>query len=221
MGREEIPLTVEDRGSGESLLMSPLRRRLFLAVATRPCLHVRQLARDVGASPQSVSWHLRRLVESGYLGSTPWRGKSAHYPDAFVAPEDVPILAALRRDLSGQVFVAIRGSPGIRQVDVVESAGTYQQAVLPHLKDLETLGLITRRRARRATTYAPTDLLTELREAYIPREKPYAAWLRSTLEADHLLPRSSSRRGSVLKVTVRPERKDVVLRFPLNPMDTV
>jgi predicted transcriptional regulator len=221
MGREEIDLTVEDRGSGDSLLMNDRRRMVFQEVAARPCLHLRQVARRLESSAQSVAWHLRRLVAEGYLSVTPWRGRSAHYPDRLVLPRDVPVLAALRRELTAKVYGVIRREPGIRQVDLAEAAGTYQQVILLHLKDLQSLHLIRRRRRGKATRYYPTELLADLIGDYAAREAAYADWLVGLLEADHLLPRVVSRRRGVLRVTVNPGSMEVEMSFPLNPARTL
>lgn len=123
----------------EDLLEHPLRRRLHEIVHAEPGLHLREAQRRLGTTWGPLAFHLRMLVQAGYLRQERRGGYTHVYPEG-VGGEDAPVPHPLAR----RVHEALPedGSP-VPARRLRDQVGLSRQLLAYHLKALERRRLVT------------------------------------------------------------------------------
>ena len=208
---------VEPREGGTSLLMNPRRQRVFEYVWNHPGSHLRGISRELDIPAQSLRWHLIRLEEGGLFASRRVRGKTVYYAPWAVREEDVPLFASLSNGIKGRIVRWVADRKRTTQSEIFRGLKTYQQAVLPPLRELAALGLLR-------TWKEDGKRFYELGEAYARLQGNYAAAsgerldrLLAVLKRDGVSPKIQSRAELEVRVQVSSGVEKSVLRLRLAP----
>jgi len=218
LGTEFVLPPVEPRESGRSLLMNPRRQRVFEYVWNHPCSHLRRISRELRIPPQSLRWHLMRLVDGRILAARTTRGKTVYYAPTAVREGDVPALAALSNGMRGRIVRLVSQEKRITQSDIFRALRTYQQAVLPPLRELTSLGLLATWKANGKRYYEAGDTYARLRSAYAGASQERLDRLLGVLRSDGVSPKVQSRSEDEAQVLVSSGLQKSVLRLGLSPV---
>lgn len=129
-----------------SLLLNPIRRRIYEMVCEFPGIHFFRLASMMTTSQGTLDWHLRRLEEEELLRSAKYGGKRIFYPRKLTNVECARAFAALRSNTAQQIFSQVTYKSGINQQKIADAVGVHHDTVRYHLTRFETIELVERYR---------------------------------------------------------------------------
>jgi predicted transcriptional regulator len=197
--------------------MNGRRQRVFEYVWNHPCAHLRRISRELRIPPQSLRWHLGRLVDGRILATRTVKGKTVYYAPWAVRDADVPAFAALSNGMRGRIVRLVVEKRKITQSDIFRGLRTYQQAVLPPLGELIGLGLLTSSKANGKRFYEVGEAYGRLRSEYAGAAPERFERLLAVLQRDGVAPKVQSRTGEEAQVQVSNGLQKSVLRLRLAP----
>lgn len=127
-----------------SLLLNPIRRRIYEMVCEFPGIHFYRLASKLTTSQGTLDWHLRRLEEEELLRSAKYGGKRIFYPRKLTNVENARGFAALRSKTAQQIFRQVIENLGNNQQKIADAVGVHHDTVRYHLTRFEKIGLVER-----------------------------------------------------------------------------
>jgi len=208
---------VEPREPGTSLLMNPRRQRVFEYVWNHPCSHLRRISRDVQIPPQSLRWHLLRLREGGILASRAVKGKTVYFAPWALREQDVRLFASLSNGMKGRIVRWVAERRRTTQSEIFRGLKTYQQAVLPPLAELASLGILRTWKAEGKRFYELGDAYARLGTEYAAVSSERIARALAVLAEDGVSPKVASRGDHEVQVQVSNGVQKSILRLRLTP----
>ncbi|MFQ6126112.1 MAG: winged helix-turn-helix transcriptional regulator [Candidatus Heimdallarchaeota archaeon] len=192
-----------------SLLLNPIRRRIYETVCECPGIHFFRLASKMTTSQGTLDWHLRRLEEEELLRSTKYGGKRIFYPQKLTNVECARAFAALRSKTAQQIFHHVIDHPGINQQKIADAVGVHHDTVRYHLTRFETIELVERFRDGREVRV----FLGKLGEQFVngnfkKNTKHFVSFLMEKLREGCLTPVNVSRNEDQVRLQVNcPDNK--------------
>jgi DNA-binding MarR family transcriptional regulator len=220
---EGILPKVEAKRGESSLLMNPSRRKIFEYICNFPCSHLRAIARATDYSPQTVRWHLGKLMQGGLISEHAHGGKKLYSPlKNIIEPEECGVLAILNREDIRNTFLSIEKRPNQTQKELCKALDSYQQILSRVLLSLENSDLITYEKVGREKGYFVTPKVREIEEAFTSKSKTFEIALMEALEADSLNPsiESSNKNHLSIKLDIGGG-KGPILKINKNPFTTL
>ncbi|MGQ9583124.1 MAG: winged helix-turn-helix transcriptional regulator [Thermoplasmatota archaeon] len=196
-----------------SVLMSPMRLRIFQELCNHPCARVREVSRAVGVAAPAVLWHLERLVRAGIVRRLRVGGRSAYFPAQALEDEDIGFLAALSDAKSAGAARIILDSPGMTQRELRAAARCSGHT----LRALAARGVVECLREGRNRRYYPAAALRQRREAFERRSRRFKQLLISLLSREGLSPEVCGWGPHSIEIRVRTGASVQTLRFLRNP----
>ncbi|UCF08589.1 MAG: winged helix-turn-helix transcriptional regulator [Thermoplasmata archaeon] len=186
---EEILETAPGKRGDYSLLMNGTRRRIFEHICNHPCNHLRALSRALDISPQTVSWHLKKLISGGLISEMPFGDKKLYLPlKDFINPAECRTMAVLNNDEVKNIYLYIAQHPESTQKEICHSMDLYQQKLSIALLSLEGAGLIVHDRKGKRKLYKDSGRIKALREDFDRKGEHYRRLLKIAFEKDGLNP---------------------------------
>lgn len=150
-----------------------IRRRVYEEVLRYPGIHVRGLERNLGVSAPLAQYHLRKLVEEGWVEVHEQGGYSRHYPTrkgrtAHVSDEDMPLVGLLREELPLHVALLLLDHGPQTHAELVERLGVAKSTLSYHLAKMAAAGLVDREPGTTRLRLADRDRVYRLLLAYRP-----------------------------------------------------
>jgi DNA-binding MarR family transcriptional regulator len=216
LGEEE-----EGRASRTSPLMSPVRQKLFSFLCKHPGSSVKAIASGNDISQSTAAWHLRQLMEAGYVSQNRFRRRVTYYPTGLVDPSESELLVLLNNDTAKDLFLTILHSPGLTQRELAKAIGISDQSVQRLVRRMESHDIISRTTDGRYVRYFPSDGLKKAKDRNYRREKEFIKKLLRRLEADGLQPRVLRQSNAETKVEIQRSRSKAVLDLSADPFSTV
>ena len=71
LDKEKVPVSV---------LMNPNRQKILQYLFRYPCTHLNSIARNFNYSVNNTRWHLRKLMETGYINDHKLGNKKLYLP---------------------------------------------------------------------------------------------------------------------------------------------
>lgn len=141
-----------------------MRQRVYDVVRRYPGIHLREIERQTSVSAPLAQYHLKRLVEEGFVDVHDQGGYARHYPtdkgkSASVTPGDLPIVGLLREEVPLHLVLVLldRGpmthAELVGELDVAKSTVSYHLAKLAEAEVIERGGDGKLRLADRERTY--------------------------------------------------------------------
>lgn len=158
-----------------------IRAEVYDAVRRYPGIHLRALERTLGVSAQLVNYHLRKLVEEGFVEVHEQGGYSRYYPTskgkaAKVTAKDQPLVGLLREEVPLHIVLVLLDHGPQSHAQLLARIGGAKSTLSYHLAKLAQLDIVERepgtprlrlaerdRVYRLLLTYAPTP---DLRDAF-------------------------------------------------------
>ena len=220
---EDILPKVEVKRGGSSLLMNPSRLKIFEYICNFPCSHLRAIARATGYSPQTVRWHLGKLMQGGLISPLLSKGKKFYSPlKNILGPEECGILVLLSREDIRNTYLFIEKWPKKTQKELCQALNSYQQILSRVLLSLENSDLITYDKLGREKVYFITPKVREIEKIFASNSKKFEIALMYALEADSLNPDivKSDKNHLSIKLDIGGG-KGPILKIKKNPFTTL
>ena len=217
--QDESLKKIQPQPASFSLLMNPVRLSIFLHLFRYPCDHTRSISRNVGFSLGAVDWHLKKMIQSGYLKTAILNGKKMYWPIELVKTADTPLIQTFRNDWSIRILKIVAccdNSP--KQSEIVEQMHEKQQNVDIWLAKMVSTGLLVKNSRGMGARYrANPEIAVRIRE-YDETAKNTAKFIIQLLRNDGLMPAKYRLRGSRLSVTVMLPTGHRRLNIECNPL---
>lgn len=219
IGRKE-PEEKEGR-RGISLLMNPVRRRLFEYLCIRPCSHLSDISKALEVSPNTAKWHLNKLREGELVVSKVSVRRTLYYPVGLVSQDSLGIFELLSEERMREVYVHLVDNPGSTQSDLAKSMKISSQTATRSTQKLEQLGLASKIQDGIYTRYFPTDILKKKREGNFTRQKTFQKNILKKLDGEGLKPKVVRRASVSLIVEISLGAEKSILNVSTDPFATV
>jgi DNA-binding transcriptional ArsR family regulator len=126
-----------------------VRQRVHEAVTRYPGLHLRGLERQVGVSAPLVQYHVRRLIEAGFIESREKGGYVRFYAtpkakSARLKPEDQALVGLLREEVPLHIALLLLDEGDLTHGALVERLGIAKSTVSYHLAKLAQAEVVVR-----------------------------------------------------------------------------
>lgn len=211
----------EERAGLESVLMSPVRQRLFAFMCRYPGSQLKMVSAGNDISQSTAAWHLRQLMDAGYISQWNVRNKVTYSPMGLVDKEDAELLELLNNEAAKVLFLTILSQPGLSQRELAKILGTSDQSIQRLVKRMEGLDLISRTTDGRFVRYFPSDGLKRARDRNYKREKEFRKDILRKLETDGLEPKIVRQSDAELMIEIHRSRFKSVLELSVDPFRTV
>lgn len=220
---EGILPKVEVKRGESSLLMNPSRRKIFEYICNFPCSHLRAISRATNYSPQTVRWHLGKLMQTGLISQHIKKGKKFYSPlKNIIKTEECGVLALLNRDDIRNTYLFIEKRPKKTQKELCQALDSYQQILSRVLLSLENSDLITYEKVGREKVYFVTPKVREFEKSFTSKDKTFEIALMHALKADSVNPSidSSNKNHFAIKLDIGGG-KGPILKINKNPFTTL
>jgi len=152
-------ISVSFFGQASHVLRSPMRRKIYEAIVTRPGISIRDLARRVGTTWPNAKYHVIRL-ETAKLVETRTVGRLRVTFASGEAYEGlVEARAMLAEPTARRIAIYVVEHPGESLAQIMKGTGGSQRVIYYHLKRLIDAGLVEHSNAARYRGIEPTPLL--------------------------------------------------------------
>lgn len=137
------------------LLDHPARARLVQIVESQPGIHFHDLAAKAELANGTAVHHLRKLSDSGHLSVRRSGRYTCYFPGGRVDPHVAAAAPLLKSDGAKQVLEAVRGKPGMSNLEVAQATGLQPSTVNYHVQRLSQAGLVAALRDGRSVRLHP------------------------------------------------------------------
>ncbi|MHB8603626.1 MAG: winged helix-turn-helix transcriptional regulator [Thermoplasmatota archaeon] len=121
----------------------PLRLQVHAYIRDHPAAHILELAEAFHLTHPTVMYHLDLLADEGYVVSTIWGKRRAHFDSAahFTAWER-EVLALLALDEARSILENVAASPRTFSREIAQRLGVSETTVKRYVPELLRLGLV-------------------------------------------------------------------------------
>ncbi len=177
------------------------------------------IARNFEYSINTTRWHLRKLLEFGYISDYNFGNRRIFYPSNSLPEEDIQILGLLNNKRYEIIYLEIKQNPGITQKELYENLNKKQSTILDNLIILESNALIYSQRDGLYRRYYLSDLI-ETRELKIKKAfKDYRRVLIQLLKKDGVEPEILRTTDKKFHVRIKSGKFLADLIFFFNPYE--
>ncbi|MHA2111858.1 MAG: winged helix-turn-helix transcriptional regulator [Candidatus Hodarchaeales archaeon] len=209
-----------DETESLSLLLHPVRRKIYSILAENPGSYFFDLAKFLELPQGTLNWHLKRLEEDSLIKSIKYAGKRIYYPAGLRSAEAERIYTILRPPTASKIFTFVLNHPGAFQSQIAQGIKppVHHDTVRYHLTRLEDVGLIETKRSGRTVQIYPGQVAEHLQNGSLTAiSDSYVRFLLEKLREGCLHPEVvlQSRKQLVLRVEC-PDGEDMILNFKMS-----
>ncbi len=126
-----------------------IRHRVHQSIRKYAGIHVRGIERQLGVSAPLVQYHLKKLVEAGYVEAKEQSGYTRYYPTAksqavTVTDADLPILGTLREAVPLHIALILLDHGPQTNGQLAQRLGLAKSTTSYHLAKLAQVGIVVR-----------------------------------------------------------------------------
>lgn len=140
----------------KAFLLHPTRRQIFKVICENPGAYFYNLAADLSTeniSSGTLSYHLKKLEESGIIQSEKMDGKRVYFPRKLRSRAAEKMYLILRNDNAEKIFQYIINNEGCYQNEIAREIESHHDTVRYHVEKLEEEGLIRREKERKKVRF--------------------------------------------------------------------
>jgi DNA-binding MarR family transcriptional regulator len=211
----------EEGKRGISLLMNPVRRRLFEYLCLRPCSHLSEISAALGISPNTAKWHLDKLRTGRVVAMKTSGRRILYYPIGLIPSNSLEVFGLLNEKKMRSLYVHLVDHPGSTQSNLAKSLKMSNQTVTRSTQKLERLGLMSKIQDGVYTRYFPSDFMLVKKEENFTRAKSFQKNVLKRLTSEGLKPKVVRRTDDILIAEIRLGPKKGILNISTDPFTTV
>jgi DNA-binding transcriptional ArsR family regulator len=206
-----------------SLLLHPLRRRIYSILAENPGSYFFDLAKYLELPQGTLNWHLKRLESDNLIKSLKFAGKRIYYPAGLRSAEAERIFTVLRPPTAKKIFTYVLNAPGAFQSQIAAgiTPPVHHDTVRYHLQRLEGVNLVTTKRSGRTVQVFPGEVAENLQNGSLNViSDSYVRFLLAKLREGCLHPEvvTKSKKQLVLRIEC-PDGEDMILNLKMSDWD--
>jgi len=203
----------EEGVAAKSALMNANRRRAFEYVAWHPGATATEVARALDASDPTAAWHLRKLVDAGYVQETRLpRARVYCVASLGLAQAEITGLAALSNADAARAFTSVVTTPGLTGTQIADRMGA--SSARASLRSLIAANLVVAVTDGRFRRYYAGAGVAAIERTSARRLRDFGRRLVRKLERDRLSPEARRAPGDVLEIDLRFGDERATLRLP-------
>ena len=219
-GEERIPV-VEEKVTGETVLMNPQRQLIFQYLSKYPCNHMNGIVRDLGLSYPTVKWHIDLLVKQEFVSYMKVGNKNVYFPYNMIAEKDIERFTFLNKDKARELYLTLINKPGLTQKEICKLSKMSNRTVISYLNDLENLNFIKVRKDGIFRKYYPTNIINDLMDSYRSRLNNFRKDIKRKLIRDGLNPVIIRAQDNQLQIQIGDMKDSSILKIFANPVVTL
>ena len=219
-GEERVP-AVEEKVSGETILMNPQRQLILQYLSKYPCNHMNGIVRDLGLSYPTVKWHIDLLVKQEFISYKNVGNKNVYFPYNMIAEKDIELFTFLNKDKARALFLTLIKKSGLTQKEICKLSKMSNRTVISYLIDLEKYGFIKVRKDGIYRKYYPTNLINDLMDSYRSRLNSFRKDMKRKLIKDGLNPVIIRAQDNQLQIQIGDSKNNSILKIYANPVVTL
>ncbi|MHA1215331.1 MAG: winged helix-turn-helix transcriptional regulator [Candidatus Hodarchaeales archaeon] len=206
-----------------SLLLHPLRRKIYSILAENPGSYFFDLAKYLDLPQGTLNWHLKRLEEDHLIKSLKYAGKRIYYPAGLRSAEAERIFTVLRPQTAKKIFTYVLNNPGAFQSQIASGIKppVHHDTVRYHLNRLMNVGLVKMKRSGRTVQIYPGEVAENLQDGSLTAiSDSYVKFLLEKLREGCLHPEVviQSKKQLVLRIEC-PNGEDMILNLRMSDWD--
>lgn len=203
-----------------SLLLHPLRRKIYSILAENPGSYFFDLAKYLELPQGTLNWHLKRLEDDQLIKSLKFAGKRIYYPAGLRSAEAERIFTVLRPNTAKKIFNFILNNPSAFQSQIAQGIDppVHHDTVRYHLNRLEKVGLVKTKRSGRTVQIYPGEVAENLQDGSLTAiSDSYVRFLLEKLREGCLHPEVilQSKKQLVLRIEC-PDGEDMILNLKMS-----
>ncbi len=219
-GEERIP-KVEEKITGETILMNPQRQMILQYLSKYPCNHMNGIVRDLGLSYPTVKWHIDLLIKQEFISYKQVGNKNVYFPYNMIAEKDIELFTFLNKDKARILYMTLVKKPGLTQKEICKLSNMSNRTVISYLNDLERYEFIKVRKDGIFRKYYPTNLINELMESYRDRLNSFRKDIKRKLIKDGLNPVIIRAQDNQLQIQIGDMKDSSIIKIFANPVVTL
>jgi predicted transcriptional regulator len=201
------------------ILMNQKRQQILQLIFKYPCKHLHEIARNFGFSINTTRWHLRKLLNFGYIEEHELGNRKVYFPNYSLQEKDIKILGLLNNKKFEVLFTEILHFPGITQKEIYERLNEKQSTIVDRLVCLEEHKLIYSQKDGLYRRYYPTSIIKSLEKESRRILKKYRKSLIQILEYDGVEPTILRTTDKKFHIRIKSGKSKADLIFYFNPYD--
>ena len=218
---EERVLKVDEKVTGDTILMNPQRQLILQYLSKYPCNHMNGIVRDLGLSYPTVKWHIDLLVKQEFVSYKNVGNKNVYFPYNMIADKDIELFTFLNKDKARILYLTLVKKPGLTQKEICKLSKMSNRTVISYLNDLEKYAFIKVRKDGIFRKYYPTSLINDLMDSYRNRLNNFRKDMKRKLIKDGLNPVIIRAQDNQLQIQIGDLKDSSVLKIYANPVVTL
>jgi predicted transcriptional regulator len=219
-GEDRIPI-IEEKVTGETVLMNPQRQLILQYLSKYPCNHMNGIVRDLGLSYPTIKWHIDLLVKQEFVSYMKVGNKNVYFPYNMIAEKDIELFTFLNRDKARELYLTLVDKPGLTQKEICKLSKMSNRTVISYLNDLEKLKFIKVRKDGIFRKYYPTNIINNLIDSYRSRLNNFRKDIKRKLIRDGLNPVIIRAQDNQLQIQIGDMKDSSILKIFANPVVTL
>ncbi len=218
---EDTITKIDEKVSGETLLLNPQRQQILQYLSKYPCNHINGIVRDLNLSYPTVKWHIDLLIKQEFVSSKTVGNKTVFYPYNMISEKDVDLFSFLNKNKARELYLLLIEKPGLTQKEICNFSKMSNRTVISYLYDLTNFGFIVVRKDGIYRRYYPSKLINELIESYRDRMNNFRKDIKRKLIKDGLNPVVVRAQDNLLQIQIGDQKKYSILKIFANPIITI
>lgn len=219
-----VERTIEEsedgRKSEKSVLLNPTRAEIYQYLCKNPCCRVRAIEKALELAVPTIEWHLRKLVDNGFITMKNLGKNKIYYPTDMIDPDDIEVLALISRDKTRIICSTVADNPGITQGQLGKELGMYQQEIGWYTSKLTEKRVLSTVKDGKFKHYYINDKIGDMLHLNRDRKNHFKKTLIRALKKDGVKPEIIRSGGDLLFIQMGTQKEKMILKvnLTLNPM---
>ncbi len=206
----------ESRKSEESMLLNPTRAEIYQYLCKNPCSRLRAIVKALELTAPTIEWHLRKLVDKGFITMKKLGKDKIYYPTDMIDPGDIEVLALISRNKARIICISVANNPGITQGQLGKELGMYQQEIGWYTSRLTEKGVLSTVKDGKFKRYYINDKIDEMLHLNRDRKNHFKKTLIRALKNDGVKPEIIRSGGDLLFIQMGTHKEKMILKINLN-----
>lgn len=169
--------------------MHPIRLEIYKFVSETPGSHLFEIVNNLEIPQGTISWHLRKMSESGLIDTVKIGGRRAFFSKALRGVNVEQAFAVLKSENAKEIFLYIVRNSSCYQTEIAKDFELHHDTVRHHCERLESVSLIETFREGRLLRHQVGEIGKKILTSNIELiSHAYIYHLRTVLEEECLTP---------------------------------
>ncbi len=221
MPGEQKVIKIDEKITGETVLLNPQRQLILQYLSKYPCNHMNGIVRDLNLSYPTVKWHIDLMIRQEFVSYKRLGNKNVYFPYNMIAERDVELFTFLNKDKARLLYQLLIKSPGLTQKEICKLSNMSNRTVISYLNDLINYKFIKVRKDGIFRRYYPTNLINDLMDSYRNRMNGFRKDIKRKLIKDGLNPVIIRAQDNLLQIQIGDLKDTHILKIYANPIVTL